>query len=132
MQRVNLVIALSPVSYLKHSSSPLLSAVSFLNLGDLIYKVYHKGFLDGSVPLHTLEQFICKITLGIVCSLTADTICGRSKYDDDAALTNMAAHFPAGTSTKDLVHYEQWIQKDVFQTFDYGRKGPAPVPYDLT
>lgn len=120
--KINIAIGVSPVSYLKFASSLLLKSVSALHLGDVIYAVYKKGFLDGSVPLSELEQFFCRITLGAVCQLTIDVICGRSKLDDSAALVNLTAHFPAGTSTKDLLHYSQWMNENVFQDYDYGKR----------
>ena len=48
-------------------------------------------------------------TLGVLCEITVDVICGRSSVDNSDAITNLAGHFPAGTSVKDLEHYEQYI-----------------------
>ena len=53
-----------------------------------------------------------------------DVICGRSGQDGSQAITNLAAHFPAGTSVKDLDHYEQFIGQETFARFDYGAQNP--------
>jgi hypothetical protein len=47
------------------------------------------------------------VTFGVICEITVDVICGRSSVDNGDAILNLAAHFPAGTSVKDLEHYEQ-------------------------
>ena len=47
------------------------------------------------------------MTFGVICEITVDVICGRSSVDNSDAILNLAAHFPAGTSVKDLEHYEQ-------------------------
>ena len=66
-----------------------------------------------------------------------DVLCGRSEQDDSSAITNLAAHFPAGTSVKDLDHYEQFIGREAFKRFDYGEQnvvhyGQKEAPkYDL-
>jgi len=48
-------------------------------------------------------------------------------------------HFPAGTSTKNLIHFQQFVQKEEFKNFDYGDKQnlkiygqKSPPLYDLS
>ena len=43
--------------------------------------------------------------------------------DDAAMVERLTAHFPAGTSVKDMDHYSQWIKQDppFFGRFDYGK-----------
>ena len=47
-QHVKVLVALSPVSFMADQKSLLLGTVSRLDLGQTIYDVYRKGFLDGS------------------------------------------------------------------------------------
>lgn len=63
------------------------------------------------------------MTFGVICEITVDVICGRSSVDNGDAILNLAAHFPAGTSVKDLEHYEQFIDWEHFGRFDYGKTG---------
>jgi pimeloyl-ACP methyl ester carboxylesterase len=35
------------------------------------------------------------------------------------------AHFPSGSSTKNLLHYQQFLKKEEFNNFDYGKNNQA-------
>merc|ERR1712107_423271 len=50
-------------------------------------------------------------------------ICGTSHLDTAGAITNLTAHFPAGTSVKSLNHYEQLILGNDFCDYDFGKDG---------
>lgn len=119
---VNLFVALSPVSYLTKQTSLLLSAARKFRLGVILGKAYPYDVFSWS-ELPTLGSFLCKVTFGVICEITVDVICGRSSVDNSDAILNLAAHFPAGTSVKDLEHYEQFIDWEHFGRFDYGKTG---------
>lgn len=138
-KHVNFFVALAPVAYLKHQSSLLLSVVTKLRLGAVIEAAYPYGFLDNPDTEASIAHFFCKITLGAICSITVDVICGTSNMDSPAAITNMTAHFPAGTSVKSLNHYEQLILKGGFREYDWGKKrnmeiygNATPPAFDLS
>lgn len=48
------------------------------------------------------------------------------------------AHFPSGSSTKNFLHFQQFVRKEEFNNFDYGKKNEAvygqktPPLYDLS
>lgn len=121
-QRVNLFVALSPVTYLSHQKSPLLSIISLMRLGSLVDKVWPFAFLDQR-ELPAIASFFCNVTNGTLCEITVDTVCGTSSLDDVHSIENLVAHFPAGTSVKDLNHYEQLILHERFGRYDYGTWG---------
>ena len=68
--KVNLFIALSPVTYLTHQSSLLLSAAKRFHLGDLWHYWYPYDFLTWS-ELPTLANWLCKVTFGLICEADA-------------------------------------------------------------
>eukprot|EP00937_MAST-01D_sp_MAST-1D-sp2_P004801 g4801.t1 len=106
--KINLYAAVSPVAYLKHATSTFLDALATTRLGYALYAVDKLGFLTPwPSPLNWFADFACKATLGEVCKLTVDVFCGTSDADDAALINDIAAHFPAGTSVKDLLHYTQ-------------------------
>jgi len=134
---INLFVALSPVTYMKHQRSELLNVVSIFRLGALMSTVFPFGFLDQE-QLPMIAEFFCKNTNGTLCKLTVDEFCGTSQFDNAKAIENLVAHFPAGTSVKDLNHYEQFIVKERFGQYDYGTAGnlkhylwPTPPDYHL-
>jgi len=138
-RHVNLFVALSPVTYLYHTTSTLLDVLSRLGVGALVHELFPYGFLRGSQPLHAAEELLCRATLGALCKITVDMLCGTSSLDQASEIERFATHFPAGTSVKDLDHYEQWIDSAVFQRYDYGRRGnereygsSTPPAYNLS
>jgi lysosomal acid lipase/cholesteryl ester hydrolase len=48
------------------------------------------------------------------------------------------AHFPSGSSTKNLLHFQQFVRKEEFNNFDYGKSNVAvygqknPPAYNLS
>lgn len=121
--KVNIFIALSPVTFLGHCKSVILNAMTYMGIANAVSKLYDKGFLLGPQWQHSVESTFCWLTFGIVCRISAATICGSSSLDDGSAVTDMAAHFPAGTSVKDMVHWEQGVSSEKFARYDYGKDG---------
>jgi len=138
---VSLYVGISPVTYLRDSSSLLLSTLSEAGVPAILDDLYPYAFLSGSAAMHSLEEALCKITLGIVCKLTVASICGQSAMDDAEMMERLSAHFPAGTSVKDMVHYSQFINTKpaFFGRYDYGKEAnqraygsATPPAYDLS
>ncbi|CAE7194270.1 Lipf [Symbiodinium natans] len=135
---VNLFVALSPVSYLKHQTSTLLAVAKDFRLGQILeYAFPYDVFTWSELP--TIGSLLCKVTFGKLCTLTIDVVCGSSPHDSEKAIANLAAHFPAGTSVKDFDHYEQFLISDRFGRFDYGRAEnvkhygvPDPPSYNVS
>jgi len=138
-EKVNLFVALAPVAYLSHQSSVLIRALSTYHLGDVLEALWPYGFLTWE-SLSTVADWFCKVTFGRVCKTGVDLVCGSSVEDTAAAITNISAHFPAGTSVKSLVHYQQLSNHaGKFQDYDYGKRenfriyGTASSPsFDLS
>jgi len=120
---VNLHVALSPVAFMTHSSSELLTIISRLKLGQLLEDAFPYCFLDGSEGEREVEEFLCKVTGGVLCHLSIDAIMGLSALDDTVDVENVVAFFPAGAPSKDMCHYEQFIDAPFFRKYDYGTAG---------
>lgn len=121
-QSVNLFVALSPVTFMKYQTSGLLKIATDLRIGAAVEKAFPYGFLDVK-SLDVAANTLCKLTAGVVCEITVDLICGTSHLDTAGAITNLTAHFPAGTSVKSLNHYEQLILGNDFCDYDFGKDG---------
>ncbi len=122
---VDRFVALSPVAYVKSTKSLLLKAVAKFHLGRILEKEYPYGLFEFGPSLDLIETFLCKITLGFVCKIGVDSVCGVADNDSPEQIERLTTHFPAGTSAKDFNHYEQFIDKDppFFGRYDYGVDG---------
>ena len=115
-------IALSPVVYLEHTTSGLLKFMADTGVGELAevcvlggvpcvearltcslvldvscQAAFPYDFLSGSNGLSLLEHFVCDITVGVVCKISVDWICGSSFSDSKAVIDDrFVKHFPAG------------------------------------
>jgi pimeloyl-ACP methyl ester carboxylesterase len=137
--KVNLYIGLSPVVYLTNTGSGLLAALAKFHLGGALHALDKTSFLLGGKGLGKFEEFFCKISLGAICKFSVKLLAGHSDFDDKKLIENLAAHFPAGTSTKDIFHWQQYVDNGKFARFDYGKKKnkerygqDMPPLYDLS
>lgn len=137
-KHVNLFVAIAPVSWMKHQKSGLLSILTDLHADQTWDTFFPYGFLNWeNAPAES--QLLCKLSAGFLCKVTVHAVCGTSKLDTVAAIENLTAHFPAGVSAKELVHYAQLIRKDNFRDYDYGPEGNmkqyeqnTPPAYDVS
>jgi len=118
-EKVNLFVALAPVTWMAHQKSPLFKLLVGLHVDQLWETVFPVGFLTyNNTP--TVAQTLCNLTAGLVCDVTVDLVAGTSKLDQWKAITNLTAHFPAGVSMKAIAHYGQLIRDGKFRDYDYG------------
>ena len=90
---MGLETTVSPVSYLADSTSLLLTVCAKLKLGVLLESFAPYGFLDGSKGFSDLERFLCTVTLGVLCKVGVDTVCGTSSADSSAMIERLTSHF---------------------------------------
>mmetsp|Transcript_19030 Transcript_19030/g.34402 ORF Transcript_19030/g.34402 Transcript_19030/m.34402 type:complete len:399 (+) Transcript_19030:71-1267(+) len=117
--RVNLFVALSPITYMKHQTAKLFDVLTYFGVGTALTDMWPYGAFEWR-SLSSMTHAVCVLTGGALCKLTVDTICGISTEDTDGAINNISAHFPAGTSMKSIEHYGQLIQSGGFKDYDYG------------
>jgi lysosomal acid lipase/cholesteryl ester hydrolase len=135
---VNLFVAMNPVTWMKHQTAKLFTVVTDIHLDQMWDEFFPYGFLNWkSAPAEA--QLACKLTKGAICEGVVDIIAGNSSLDTAGAIENLTAHFPAGVSAKELVHYAQSIRSNYFRDFDYGKRGnmkqygrATPPEYDMT
>ena len=71
---------------------------------------------------------LCVSPLNQVCKAAVDLVCGTSDADNTTAIEDLTTHFPAGTSVKDVEHYEQFIgeigsgEPEFFGRYNYGKE----------
>jgi pimeloyl-ACP methyl ester carboxylesterase len=136
---INAFVGLAPITFIGHTTSPILRTAADLHLDNIIDFFDDKEF--------ELTPAFAKKWCGALCeddpTICDDMIAAFSGYDK--AYFNMsnwdvyASHFPSPTSVYTFVHWLQIIRSMGFAMFDYGlitnleKYGQATPPkYDLT
>lgn len=137
---VDRFIALGPVAFMGHITSPLKYFMT-----SIPFKFYLSWFPGSFLPpdsiLLPISRIICPGSVtGKVCTNFLFLVCG---YDGDQIekerLPVIVAHAPAGTSKANMLHYLQGMDSKRFRMFDHGRSQnlarygtSEPPDYDLS
>lgn len=121
--KVNVFIALAPVAYVNHITSPVFTTLSTFHVTELLDLFGYGPFLsdDGSTwsgILNKVAALFCA-PLDVLCNDVLFLFCGKSNHINVTRLPVFLAHTPAGTSNKNMNHWTQGVLKDVFQSYDY-------------
>jgi pimeloyl-ACP methyl ester carboxylesterase len=139
--KVNLFVALAPVAYVYNlKSEPIQFLAKKLIIDEIFYDrhIYEIGKHDDQ--LNALAPKICE-AYERSCELFLDLICGPSRNLNETRVQVYVSGTPAGTSTQNMLHWEQGVLQNSFQKFDYGsaeanaeRYGGETTPplYDLS
>ncbi|KAJ8962629.1 hypothetical protein NQ318_001022 [Aromia moschata] len=125
-KNVKLMIALAPVAYMTHVTSPIRYLAPFIN--DLDWVAKHLGIKE-LLPNDKLFKFLafeCQMkNTKKICQKLIFVLFGFDKAEFNVdILPTILRHDPAGESTKTVVHYIQEIRNSGdFQQYDYGPAG---------
>lgn len=122
-KNIKLMIALAPVAYMSNIKSPIryLSPFSndvewlakYLGLNQFLPNDKLIKFLAYDCELLKVDKLICENVIFIICGFD------RKEFNQDI-LQDIFAKYPAGTSTKTVIHYAQQIKSNSFEQYDYG------------
>ncbi|XP_060863539.1 lipase 3-like isoform X1 [Metopolophium dirhodum] len=136
-------ISLAPVAFLSNTRSSLRFMAPYAKMLNIVYQRMWKGmFMPQSNMQKFLASTICRerITQRMICEkCIIFSVCGSDPYHFDTKLIPLImGHFPAGTSANLAAHFAQFILKDTFGQYDYGRamnlrhyNSTEPPTYDL-
>ena len=140
--KINLFVPLAPVASVIHAKTALLKLLDFTHAGYILQEIgYHNFLAHMNSPEPEFMYLLCdKIpALGeFIVQLIAD---GDISVDNVDRFPVIFSHMPCGTSTRNMIHYEQMkLQKQPgFCKYDWGksenknRYNQEDVPcYDLT
>ncbi|XP_069652670.1 lysosomal acid lipase/cholesteryl ester hydrolase [Haliaeetus albicilla] len=120
-QRVKVFFAMGPVATATHATSPL---VTFTRLPQSLIRLLLgcKGTLHQNELLKGPLTRICR-SLGKFCGSVLYYVAGgRVQNVNTSRIDTYVAHYPAGTSVQNVIHWHQVINADQFQAYDYGSK----------
>lgn len=135
--------ALAPIAFMQKLKSPPIRVLApFVNQLDFIFKlVGAHEFLPNNDFFKMAGQIICneKAITQVLCSNIIFLLTGyNSEQLNKTMLPAILGHLPAGSSTKQFIHYGQLFKSGRFRQFDYGLFGNkreygslSPPSYDL-
>ncbi|XP_023230279.1 gastric triacylglycerol lipase-like [Centruroides sculpturatus] len=121
--KIKVVLSLAPVAHVGHIKSPIRLLARFTSEVQFLFSVLgHKEYLPNDFTAELFAQTACKVD--VVRSICSNIYFLISGYDfsqlNESRLHVYFSHFPAGTSTKNFIHYLQLVNSKKFQKFDYG------------
>ncbi|KAE9542562.1 hypothetical protein AGLY_002473 [Aphis glycines] len=119
-------ISLAPVAFLSNTRSSLRFMAPYAKMLNVVFHRMWKGmFMPQSGMQRFMASTICRerITQKMICEkCIIFSVCGSDPYHFDTKLIPLImGHFPAGTSSNLAAHFAQFILKDSFGQYDYGR-----------
>lgn len=131
--------ALAPVAHLGHIISPLryLSTPKVVKDIEILWHTLfgRNEFLPSSEIIHWLGKYACGeiIIDKELCENFLFILCGPSKNNmNDSRVPVYITHEPDGTSVKNLIHFAQGVQSNIFQAYDYGTPQDNMAHYNQT
>eukprot|EP00743_Colponemidia_sp_Colp-15_P008789 GILK01009590.1.p1 GENE.GILK01009590.1~~GILK01009590.1.p1 ORF type:complete len:421 (+),score=59.40 GILK01009590.1:23-1264(+) len=136
--KVNLFIAVTPVSFLLHQSFGLLTTLARSGVGALLMKLGVYEFNPTNTLLRDTYATVCALPLlGSLCQGLVGLIDTKTAASVRAPV--YLSHAPVSTSTKCLLHFAQFMEENTFAQYNYGtdenfrRYGTAHAPaYELS
>ncbi|CAG0892516.1 unnamed protein product [Cyprideis torosa] len=137
------MFGLGPVSQLQNMVSPLRYIAPFADDITWIMNMFGLNeFLPSNEFMTWLAGFACEPGdwLQAICSNVIFLICGYNEPQlDKDLIPHIVGHTPAGTSTKNMLHFTQGVNRPGFNMFDYGMASnleiygqEEPPEYDLS
>ncbi|CAH0560005.1 unnamed protein product [Brassicogethes aeneus] len=120
-EKIKVQVSLAPIGFMKHMTSPLLKILAFFtNTMEVLLNLIG---VNEFLPTSDVGKVLCgdnSITQ-ILCKNALFVVCGFSHKEMNATLLpTLMGHTPAGSSTKQLLHYSQEIKSGHFRQYDFG------------
>ncbi|NXC50462.1 LICH hydrolase, partial [Penelope pileata] len=128
-QKIKTFFALAPVATIKYAKSPVLKMPFLLNRKPQMFQML-LGQTDASLRIRKLWRFLPNLCrhplLHKPCSNLLFLLGGYNKKNlNMTRLDVYTAHYPDGTSVKNIIHWAQVMTSGEFKAFDYGSKNRA-------
>lgn len=124
-KKIRTFVALAPVATVGHIKGAIKAVSIFapeLEMFINLFGIY--DFLPSTPFVHYLGEYVCGLwkVNEEVCSSLAFLIAGYDTTNlNETRIPVYMTHLPAGTSSKDMIHFAQMVKSGKFQKFDYGK-----------
>lgn len=136
-------VSLAPIGFMNHMTSPLMKIMAIWEkpLSALLSLIGVNEFLPNDGFLSLMTEAICQEGVGqVLCKNALFAVCGFSPSQmNTTLLPTVMALAPAGSATKQFLHYAQEINSGKFRQYDWGTLqnlkdygALSPPDYDLS
>lgn len=116
-------IALAPVTSVDEASSPI-THLAYIKPLLHIVRAIDGEFLPANPLIDFIAKHVCDSQAKDICSNLFFLISGFDQYQwNDTRVYVYTTGQPAGTSSKNVVHFAQNVRSGIFRKFDYGHLG---------
>jgi pimeloyl-ACP methyl ester carboxylesterase len=134
---VSFYAALAPVAHVGHIKSPIRYLSSTSKELELYWHLLfgRNEFLPSSYIIKWLGTFACgEVILDrLLCENILFILCGPEKKNmNNTRLPVYISHEPDGTSVKNMIHFAQGVQSNIFRAYDYGSPQKNQLHYNQT
>ena len=136
---VEVFVMLGPSTILNHTENRMFLALANNDVYiDTMKSLRFSEILPRNQISSLFYTVVCQ-AIPMFCELALDQLGEDDKYYNNDRIDEFFAHFPSGTSLKNLEHFTQIIESKRFQRFDYGLElnrliygADVPPEYDLS
>ncbi|KAG8201347.1 hypothetical protein JTE90_016824 [Oedothorax gibbosus] len=123
-QKINIFIALAPVTTVGHMTSAIRYLAPFTKDIDFLFKILGVSeFLPNNALMKFLSELVCNTKAKFICEDAIFLLCGTDYSQlNQTRLEVYVAHTPAGASTQSIIHYAQMVNSKKFLKYDFGKK----------
>jgi len=137
-RKIKMNFALAPLSRMVHVKGMIHGMAGWGTALKYLFKFFNiKEFYPSMKWSQKIMAFLCKLTPNM-CKFGISIFNGPSHQINATRIPVYMSHTPAGTSSKNMLHYIQMMNSGLFRKYDYGKLGnneryqrDTPPEYDL-
>ncbi|XP_045498207.1 lipase 3-like [Colias croceus] len=140
-EKINVLIALSPICFFNHARPPVSSLLEAIpHISDVLVRLGQEEVMGDETSTRKMITLLCTVIKSYeICANGLLSTIGGSDPDElePDFLPTLFTHFPTGTSRKTGLHLSQGYLKKDFALYDYGERNIEvynsyyPPKYDL-
>jgi len=124
--KINLIVALAPVTYLANQGSPLLGTMAKLHIDYVLQGFGNRQFTPTPQLMHTILGSVCVVTPNL-CNNLLGSLFGVSTNLNSSRLPVYTAHWPDMTSVQNFIHWIKNTRSTKFETYEGEDYQPSKV-----